>query len=172
MASSVKTFLGLALMLSFAMLSSGCTRHNLPTNDHSEISYSELYAKVTSGDLRDALITDDVLYGHLKSSPQMQFETKLPANHDDLDRAMLAARVNITIKPVSVHSLSPSLVNLIAFFAVIAALLLTVPPYWVIFKKAGFQPILAIIMLLPLVNLIVLYIVAFSKWKGNPPRAI
>jgi hypothetical protein len=38
-------------------------------------------------------------------------------------------------------------------------------PYWQIFKKAGFSPVLSILVLLPLVNLLVLYYVAFSDWK-------
>jgi uncharacterized membrane protein YraQ (UPF0718 family) len=42
------------------------------------------------------------------------------------------------------------------------------PPFWVIFKKAGFQPILSVLMLVPLVNLVVLYVVAFSEWKVAP----
>lgn len=45
--------------------------------------------------------------------------------------------------------------------------LVVLPPFWVIFKKAGFQPILSVLMLVPLVNLIVLYVVAFSAWKGQ-----
>lgn len=39
------------------------------------------------------------------------------------------------------------------------------PPFWVIFKKAGFQPILSVLMMVPLVNLVMLYVVAFSQWK-------
>lgn len=42
------------------------------------------------------------------------------------------------------------------------------PPYWTIFKKAGFSPWLALLMYLPIVNLIVLYVVAFSRWKSAP----
>jgi hypothetical protein len=38
-------------------------------------------------------------------------------------------------------------------------------PYWKIFQKAGFTPALSILMLVPLVNLILLYYVAFSDWK-------
>jgi hypothetical protein len=45
-------------------------------------------------------------------------------------------------------------------------------PYWQIFKKAGFAPVLSILILFPLVNLIVLYYLAFSDWKpvaGSSP---
>jgi hypothetical protein len=41
-------------------------------------------------------------------------------------------------------------------------------PYWVIFKKAGFTPWLAFLMVVPLVNLVVLYVVAFSDWQRMP----
>jgi hypothetical protein len=58
---------------------------------------------------------------------------------------------------------------------VIAALLapitvIILPPFWVIFKKAGFQPILSVLMMVPLVNLILLYVVAFSEWKAVPAQ--
>ena len=43
-----------------------------------------------------------------------------------------------------------------------------VVPYWKIFSKAGFSGALSLLMVIPLVNLIVLYIVAFSEWKTIP----
>ena len=46
-------------------------------------------------------------------------------------------------------------------------------PYWKIFSKAGFSGWLSLLILFPFVNLIVLYIVAFSEWKTIPrPRSI
>jgi hypothetical protein len=48
------------------------------------------------------------------------------------------------------------------------ALLILLPPYWMIFKKAGFSPWLSILTLLPLVKWIVLWVVGFSEWKTNP----
>lgn len=45
------------------------------------------------------------------------------------------------------------------------------PPFWKIFGKAGFSPWLALLVLVPLVNLIVLYVVAFSRWPALPGRA-
>jgi hypothetical protein len=38
-------------------------------------------------------------------------------------------------------------------------------PYWQIFKKAGFSPLLSILVLVPIANLVILYFVAFSDWK-------
>ena len=43
---------------------------------------------------------------------------------------------------------------------------LVLPPFWTIFTKAGFSPWLALLMLVPLVNLVVLYMVAFSRWPA------
>ena len=60
------------------------------------------------------------------------------------------------------------LIVLTALFTPITAIVL--PPFWVIFKKAGFQPILSVLMLVPLVNLVVLYVVAFSAWKAGPAQ--
>jgi len=47
-------------------------------------------------------------------------------------------------------------------------LLVAILPYWKIFKKAGFHPALSLAMLVPIVNIIVLYVVAFSDWKVVP----
>ncbi len=46
--------------------------------------------------------------------------------------------------------------------------LISVIPYWFIFKKAGFSPWLTVLMFVPLANLIILYVVAFSEWKVAP----
>jgi hypothetical protein len=45
------------------------------------------------------------------------------------------------------------------------------PPFWKIFGKAGFSPWLSLLVLIPVVNLVVLYIVAFSRWPTLPERA-
>ena len=42
---------------------------------------------------------------------------------------------------------------------------LMIVPYWQIFTKAGFPGPLALLMMVPFANLVVLYIVAFSRWK-------
>jgi hypothetical protein len=42
---------------------------------------------------------------------------------------------------------------------------LIIVPYWQILKKAGFPPALSVLIMVPLVNLILLYYVAFSDWK-------
>jgi hypothetical protein len=40
--------------------------------------------------------------------------------------------------------------------------------YWQIFKKAGFEPALSILTVIPVVQLVLLYYVAFSDWKAGP----
>ena len=52
----------------------------------------------------------------------------------------------------------------------LAGIALIMPPFWKIFAKAGFSPWLALLVLVPLVNLIVLYIVAFSRRPVLPER--
>lgn len=47
----------------------------------------------------------------------------------------------------------------------LVASLLAVVPFWKIFSKAGFSGWLALLTIIPLVNLIVLYYVGFSKWN-------
>jgi len=37
-------------------------------------------------------------------------------------------------------------------------------PFWQIFKKAGFSPYLSLLMLIPPVNFVLLYFVAFASW--------
>jgi len=48
---------------------------------------------------------------------------------------------------------------------------LILPPFWKIFAKAGFSPWLSLLVLIPLANLVVLYIVAFSRWPALPDQA-
>jgi len=50
------------------------------------------------------------------------------------------------------------------------AILITLPPYWMIFKKAGFSPWLSILALVPLVKWIVRWFVGFSEWKPQLPQ--
>ncbi|WP_319784181.1 hypothetical protein [Oceanisphaera sp. IT1-181] len=41
-----------------------------------------------------------------------------------------------------------------------------VVPFWFIFSKAGHSKWLSLLMVVPLVNLILLYFLAFSKWPN------
>jgi len=60
-------------------------------------------------------------------------------------------------------------VTLIRLIAGVLTLFVFLPlmvwPYWRIFSKAGFSGWLSLLILIPLVNIAVLYYVAFSDWK-------
>lgn len=47
-------------------------------------------------------------------------------------------------------------------------------PIWKITSKAGIHPLLSVLILIPLVNLLFLYYLAFAPWKraSNPSAAI
>lgn len=49
---------------------------------------------------------------------------------------------------------------------IILAVLILVIPFWRIFSKAGYSGWFGLLMLIPLVNLITLYFLAFSKWPA------
>jgi hypothetical protein len=52
------------------------------------------------------------------------------------------------------------------FFAI--GMLIYIIPFWFIFKKAGFSPVLSLLLIIPLVNIVMLYVLAFSEWKVVP----
>jgi len=66
---------------------------------------------------------------------------------------------------------------LIVFIAVLA--LVAMVPWFFIYKKAGFHPAMGCLMFLPIVNLVMMFILAFTEWpierelqslKGSFPR--
>jgi hypothetical protein len=57
------------------------------------------------------------------------------------------------------------------FFGVLVSIIVLIP-YWFIFKKAGFSPFLALLMLLPLINFVVLYFLAFARWNVVPATMV
>lgn len=61
---------------------------------------------------------------------------------------------------------------IVGIIAVFVVLPLIVIPYWKIFGRAGFPRWFGILMLLPLINFLVLYLVAFGRWKTDPPRPL
>lgn len=48
--------------------------------------------------------------------------------------------------------------------------LLFVLPFWKIFGRAGFPPWLSILMIVPVLNIIMIYFVAFSEWPAMPGK--
>jgi len=66
----------------------------------------------------------------------------------------------------------PGFVRLL--FVLVWAVVLVVP-FWRISTKAGFSGWLSLLMVIPLVNLVYLYFLAFARWpsqqRGAPPPA-
>ena len=63
---------------------------------------------------------------------------------------------------------SVTIARIVAGIVFLLVIPVYVAPYWKIFSKAGFSGALSLLMLIPLANLIVLYVVAFSDWKTIP----
>jgi hypothetical protein len=57
-------------------------------------------------------------------------------------------------------------IAIITFFAVIAlcGAALMIIPYWKIYSKTGQAGAMALLQLIPLVNIVMLYVLAFSEW--------
>ena len=53
---------------------------------------------------------------------------------------------------------------LIVLILIVGGAVLVVVPYWSIFKKAGFDPATSLLMLIPIVNFVMLYYLAFTEW--------
>jgi hypothetical protein len=47
---------------------------------------------------------------------------------------------------------------------------LIILPFCFIFKKAGYSSWLGLLMVVPIVNLVLLYFLAFSEWPKGPSR--
>jgi hypothetical protein len=55
---------------------------------------------------------------------------------------------------------------------ILVFLAIVIIPYWFICKKAGFSPWLSLLNVIPLGNLVLIYVLAFSDWKVIPaPQA-
>lgn len=53
---------------------------------------------------------------------------------------------------------------LISFLFGLVVLIITIVIWWRIFAKAGFSGVLGLLMFVPLANVIILLVLAFSKW--------
>ncbi len=51
---------------------------------------------------------------------------------------------------------------------ILVGYIVVIVPFWFICKKAGFSPWLSLINIIPLGNLILIYILAFGEWKVAP----
>jgi hypothetical protein len=61
-----------------------------------------------------------------------------------------------------------TIIRIVAGILFLLCIPIYVIPYWKTFSKAGFSGWLSLLILVPLVNLVVLYVVAFSEWKAKP----
>lgn len=50
---------------------------------------------------------------------------------------------------------------------VLVAILITVVPFWKIFPRAGWPAPLSILMIIPLLNVVLLFVLAFKRWPGD-----
>jgi hypothetical protein len=53
------------------------------------------------------------------------------------------------------------------FFGALISIVVLIP-WFFIYKKAGFSPWLALLMFVPLVNIIMMYFLAFARWNVVP----
>ena len=55
---------------------------------------------------------------------------------------------------------------IILLISIPLTLLLTVLPFWFICKKAGFHGALSLLMLIPVGNIVLIFILAFAEWPA------
>jgi uncharacterized membrane protein YagU involved in acid resistance len=60
----------------------------------------------------------------------------------------------------------------IVLFAFVFGIVVTVWPYWRIFRKAGFSAALSILMMVPIANIVMLFYLAYAEWPAmkNDPQ--
>jgi len=94
------------------MLLWGVVQRGTSMGKDTEIPYSDLFDKVQNQQVLDAAIQGNELHGHLKASPKDQFHTTVPTNYQDLEKALLASKVNFSIKEPQNSILLPLLFNI------------------------------------------------------------
>ena len=51
-------------------------------------------------------------------------------------------------------------------FMMLVLAALVIVPFWFIFAKAGFSGWLSLLMIVPIANIVMLYVIAFSAWPS------
>jgi hypothetical protein len=69
--------------------------------------------------------------------------------------------------PAAAAHILAVMLPLIGLFCIIAFAIILIP-FWFICKKAGFSPWLSLLNIIPLGNIVLLYILAFAEWKTVP----
>ena len=66
-----------------------------------------------------------------------------------------------------VPSFVPGVAEIVILLCIVLfAIVFTILPFWMIFKKAGFHPALSLLMLVPLANIAMLFVLAFARWPA------
>lgn len=79
----------------------------------------------------------------------------------------LAAILQFSSDPAAAqHALMMAIPILLAL--VVVGLTIVLIPFWFICKKAGFSPWLTLVNIIPMGNLVLIYILAFAEWKAAP----
>jgi hypothetical protein len=69
--------------------------------------------------------------------------------------------------PAQVHAMMAMMLPFMALMGIIGSVVLVIP-FWQIFKKAGMAAPLSLLILVPVVGLVMLYVLAFSRWNVVP----
>ncbi|HUV69165.1 MAG TPA: hypothetical protein VMW15_05845 [Terracidiphilus sp.] len=69
--------------------------------------------------------------------------------------------------PEAIRHMAMAMMLFLPIF-ILAFLAILIIPFWFICKKAGFSPWLSLLNIIPLGNLILIYVLAFSDWKVVP----
>jgi len=64
---------------------------------------------------------------------------------------------------IALSSFAPGFFELLVTIFVAAVLVL---PFWKIFSKAGFSGALSLLVLVPLVNVVMIFFLAFAQWPA------
>ncbi|MGO9940133.1 MAG: hypothetical protein ACLPH3_20900 [Terracidiphilus sp.] len=72
-----------------------------------------------------------------------------------------------TISPEQARHIAMTFLAIMPVVILICYIVIIVP-FWFICKKAGFSPWLSLINIIPLGNIILIYILAFAEWKVAP----
>ncbi|MGA7856634.1 MAG: hypothetical protein WCA11_01820 [Terracidiphilus sp.] len=82
----------------------------------------------------------------------MNFALFLLQNNVDPEQAKKIAMIFLGIMPI----------------IIVVGLAIVILPFWFICKKAGFSPWLSLLNIIPLGNVILIYVLAFAEWKVTP----
>jgi hypothetical protein len=64
-------------------------------------------------------------------------------------------------------SFAPGIIEFLVMVLMMGAtIVLTVVPFWVIFQKAGFPGALSLLMMVPGINVVMLFVLAFARWPA------